>query len=225
MIGFESCPLFLFLLSSFFSFHLLFSSLCGRCVVSCCGVCCCVLCVLCVELCWVWVGEWVGGGGGVYASNTSQCDTLKRLLCAHSKRPRVYRHHVHMFKTCGPVAGTHRDVLNVQGVSACHMRTCLMHTPLVAPPPTHPPSNTTQHTTHTTHNTHNKHNHTQPHTTTHTHSNNTEHATHKQREEEKRLKRREEEMKEKRVFSQSHIFCEPVQHYYQLPVFILRQSF
>ena len=56
MIGFESCPVFLFLLSSLFSllsslfsllftFCLLFSSLCGRCGVLWCGVWCCVCCV------------------------------------------------------------------------------------------------------------------------------------------------------------------------------------
>ena len=39
----------------------------------------------------------MGEGGGVYASNTSPCDTLKRFLCVHSKSPCVYWQQVHMF--------------------------------------------------------------------------------------------------------------------------------
>ena len=27
--------------------------------------------------------------------------------CVDSKRPRVHRHHVHMYATCGPVAAAH----------------------------------------------------------------------------------------------------------------------
>ena len=38
--------------------------------------------------------------------------------CVRSKRPRVYRQHAHMKKTCGHVAGTHGDILNA------HTGTC-----------------------------------------------------------------------------------------------------
>ena len=38
--------------------------------------------------------------------------------CVRSKCPRVYRQHVHMFYTCGHVAGTHGDILNA------HTETC-----------------------------------------------------------------------------------------------------
>ena len=37
------------------------------------------------------------------------CPT-KTSPCAHSKRPCAYRQHVHMYTTCGRVAGTHGDV-------------------------------------------------------------------------------------------------------------------
>ena len=43
---------------------------------------------------------------------------LKTPLCVHSRRLVVYRHHVHMYKTCGRVAGTHGALLNVH-TQAC----------------------------------------------------------------------------------------------------------
>ena len=55
------------------------------------GVCCVVLVVVivaCVLLC-VW------------------CGTLKNPPCVRSKRPRVYKHHVLMYKICARGAGTH----------------------------------------------------------------------------------------------------------------------
>ena len=78
------------------------------CCVWCCGreVCVCYVCVVCVGgrevcvLCVCCVCGWVRGGGMLRT----------RPLCVHSKRPRVYPHHVHMFYTCGRGATTHGDV-------------------------------------------------------------------------------------------------------------------
>ena len=43
-------------------------------------------------------------------SGVARCKTRRVYI---SNRPRVYRQHVHMFHTCGRVADTHGDVLNV----------------------------------------------------------------------------------------------------------------
>ena len=66
-----------------------------------CVVCfvCCVLCVVCGVWCVVCVGVcvvcvvcvvWCGAGRGL--------GTQKKPPCVDSKRPRVYRHHAHMFQ-------------------------------------------------------------------------------------------------------------------------------
>ena len=66
--------------------------------------------------------------------------------CVHSKRPRVYRHHAHMFHTCGLGAGTHADVLNVHtGVF-----TCFFTVPHHTTPHTHQSHTTTTNDTTTT---------------------------------------------------------------------------
>ena len=61
-----------------------------------CCVVCCVLCVV-VLVCVVWHAE------------KFPCVDLKRPPCVHSKRPRVYRHHVHMcFNMCAWCRHTRR---------------------------------------------------------------------------------------------------------------------
>ena len=93
----------------------------GVCVLVCGCVCLCVsLCVsvcvsvlVCVVCGLVWCGVvWCGVVWCLVwcAFNTSPC--------VRSKRSRVYRQHAHMLKTCGHVAGTHRDILNA------HTGTC-----------------------------------------------------------------------------------------------------
>ena len=79
-------------------------SVCVWCVCRC--VCVCV-CVSCVCRCLLWCGTLKTS---VCAFNTSPC--------VRSKCPRVYRQHAHMFFSCGHVAGTHGDVLNVH-TQAC----------------------------------------------------------------------------------------------------------
>ena len=138
-------------LSLFISVSLLLFSLllCGVffavlcCVVLCCAVlCCCMwLCYVCVVVCVCWEEE--GGRRGVCIEHVSV----------------VYRHHAHMFDTCGRGAGAHRDVLNV------HTGVFQRVTPNT---PQHHTPTTTMDTHSTQHNT-TQHNTTQHNTTTPTH--------------------------------------------------------
>ena len=76
--------------SSFFSFHLFFSSLCFHvaCSVLCCCVLLCTIVLLCdVVCCCVWRVE--ERGRGVYASNTSLCVRSKRPVCTFKTSPCV----------------------------------------------------------------------------------------------------------------------------------------
>ena len=87
MIGFECCLLFLFLLSSFFSFHLLFSSL----LLSSLVFSPLLFSSLLSSLLSVAVVVWCGVLWCVFGVRGVLCDTLNRPLCVHSKRLRVYR--------------------------------------------------------------------------------------------------------------------------------------
>ena len=71
-----------------------------------CDVVLCWCCVVDIIVC-----ECMCGVCGVVFVLWCWC-TLEKPPCVDSKRPRVYRQHVHMSKTCGRVAGTHGDVLN-----------------------------------------------------------------------------------------------------------------
>ena len=74
------------------------------CGVTCCfgGVCACV----------VVVRVWVVCDEAWHAETPPVC-RFKTPACVRSGRLRVYRQHARMFNTCGPVASTHGDVLNV----------------------------------------------------------------------------------------------------------------
>ena len=114
--------------------------LCRCCVVSCCCyvvcVCECMWCgrgvvcgvvlrvvvvvvvvllsVLCCCVCGVWVCLVCGVCVVWHAEKPWKhpCVAPDTPPCVDSKRPRVYRHHALVFKTCGRAAGTHGDVLN-----------------------------------------------------------------------------------------------------------------
>ena len=63
----------------------------------------CVLVWVLVFVVWVLVGVCVCVVVRVSRSKNPEC-AFKTSPCAPSKRLRVYRHHVHMYKTCGHVA-------------------------------------------------------------------------------------------------------------------------
>ena len=92
-----SCLVFSFLVLSLFLCLFLFLSPC------------CVM--LCVSL-WSWCVFGVLRHGEKNVKK-KPVYTFKTPPCVHSKRPRVYRHHAHMYETCGLAAGTHGNVLNV----------------------------------------------------------------------------------------------------------------
>ena len=120
-----------------------------------CGVACCVSCVECVG-----------------------CGTLKKPVCIFETSPCVFRHHAHLYKTCGRGTGAHSVVLNVhtEGVLKAHTETCSMHTLS--------PQNTDTHNT-------------QPHTATHnnTENNTAQHNTTQNTPHRGKEKRREIKMK------------------------------
>ena len=84
-------------------------------------VCGCVLCVvLCVCVGVVWVVSVCACGVVVrvcvwccMARGIHPVCRFKTPPCVRSGRLRVYRQRAHMCSTCGPVAGTHGDVLTV----------------------------------------------------------------------------------------------------------------
>ena len=108
--------------------------------------------------CGVWC-LWCGVGGRdrgmclvcVWCEGCTVCrvcgGTLKNPQCVHSKRPRVYRQHVHMYQTCGRGASTHGDVLNVHRgrFERTHGDASDAYIPLAPPSQTH--SITQRHTT------------------------------------------------------------------------------
>ena len=170
MKGFDSCPLVLFLLSSFFSFHLVFSRLslfsllvsslfssslfddvsvlllcfCCVCLLCFCFVCCCFVGCVASLLCVVVAVAVVVVVVCVvwHAENPMYIQNVP--VCNGTTRACI--------KTCARGAGTHGDVLNVltKSVSNLHTRTCSMHTLLPSP-------DTRQHTTRQPHN-HNNNN-------------------------------------------------------------------
>ena len=75
---------------------------CGVVCVVCVHVVLCVVCT-CGVVCVVNLGT----------RKTSPVCTFKTPPCVRSGRLRVYRQQARMSKTCGPVAGTHGDVLTV----------------------------------------------------------------------------------------------------------------
>ena len=83
------------------------------------------------RVCWSELTTPTGGGGPLDAPAGSSCGNVvfKTPPCVRSKRPRVYRHHVHMLKhksarcryTLGRFERTHGGVLDehTEGLSAC----------------------------------------------------------------------------------------------------------
>ena len=93
----------------------------------------------------------------------------KTLPCVHSKRPRVYGHHVHMFETCGLTLPVHMGtLLNAHGAvlnlhtGGFQRVTPQHHTTHIAPHHTTPNHDTTRHDHKTTHH--------KQHTTPHSHT-------------------------------------------------------
>ena len=78
-----------------------------------CAECVCGMCVLCfgVEVCTLCVVLVVWCGAAWHAENLSVC-RFKTHPCVRSRRLRVYRENVRVFRTCGRFPGTHGGVLN-----------------------------------------------------------------------------------------------------------------